>query len=160
GIRLTTSGPLQVNDLFRNIRGFPRVRRTDCDLHRLVKNQAAALLVAHVTSRLKGQTPKVEICSSAGNIRGLADPGKSHAQDVAPGALVFVQRDPARLRKAVLKLFKGSAGGAAKAIDGLIGVAHGKNVFLVSAYEVRQDDVAGIAVLKFVHQDKPRASAF
>src|SRR5260370_33065514 len=85
---------------------------------------------------------------------------ESHTQDVAARALVFTQHHSLRPREAALKFFERRARRATKTINGLVRITHGKNVLLRAAQQLRQGDVAGVTVLKFIDQDEARALPF
>src|SRR5215467_764743 len=93
-------------------------------------------------------------------MRILIDRRESDFQDVAARSLVLLEHDALRGRETTLKFFEGRARRAAKAVDGLIRISDSKDVLLRSAEQLRQCDVAGVAILEFIDQDVARALAF
>src|SRR5207237_2048386 len=80
-------------------------------------------------------------------------------QDGGARAAVLRQMQHLRSRKAPRELFKRSARRSAEAIDGLVGIADGKNVLLFSREQRRQFDLRDVGVLELIEQQKTRALA-
>ncbi len=106
-----------------------------------------------------GDALELDLRAFHGEIRIDVDGSKGDAENVSPGALVLIKDDSPGVGKSFLKFLEGSAGCSTKTIDGLIGIADSKYVFLLAAQQFGKSDIAGIAVLKFVNQNKAGALA-
>src|SRR5258706_13616787 len=87
-------------------------------------------------------------------LRISVDHRMRYIEDRLRGAVIFSQRGNLRMGKAAQELVKGSTGGAAEAIDRLIGIAHGKDVLLLAADQVHKFDLSEVAILEFIDQEE------
>src|SRR6266404_2096272 len=93
--------------------------------------------------------------------RVLPNDLRGYAQNIRGGAVIFRQAHPefrgvlsfAPVGKAFEKELEAAEGGAAEAVDGLVVVAHGENIFRGVDQQFQQPQLRDVGVLKFVNQD-------
>ena len=81
-------------------------------------------------------------------------------QDRRGGAAILFQSHHCGTREIVLKKRECRAGGAAKTVDGLVGIADGEDVLGVARQVLENLDLGEVGVLEFVDQDEAGVLAF
>lgn len=75
----------------------------------------------------------------------------AHGEDLGRGAVIFVEDDGFRVREKFVEVVEKADVCAAPGIDGLIGIAHDKEVFMLAGESARQFVLFARDVLKFVY---------
>ncbi len=87
----------------------------------------------------------------------MGDTGRGAAQDIRRGTVVDGQRHGFQLRQFGAQALEAVRVRAAKAVDGLVGIANDKQAFPRRAPVTHQGALHGVDVLKLVHQQMGKA---
>src|SRR5579859_1263694 len=140
---------MPLEDGLRDFRGFGRVVACEHNLHR----NPHSILWSLSPNGEQLVAFKIE---SRTDRRIAADGFETGTQDRNGGAVVALEHHSAGLRKALEECQEGAARGAAETKDGLVRIAHGKNILLFPTQQRSEFDLRDVGILKLVDQDETR----